>query len=259
MTTRQIRMLRAAVFATLCVALAATAHVSMSAAVLPGSVLVGAFAATAGGTWLLAGQRRGLAMVSGWMVAVQAVLHTLFEATASVGTGPVQAVRVAPDWVNLLLCTPGGVNTSGLSPDGLARMAGLDPDALSATGSGAVVPMNGMAGMSGMSGMPGAGAGHGMAGMAGLSAGMVAAHLLAALACALLLWRGEAAIIGLFEVLHALAGAFLPVLALLALTPRGNEPAAQARPRPCHIRLPRLAVLSHALVRRGPPHAALAL
>ncbi|MDH6143554.1 hypothetical protein P3T35_005589 [Kitasatospora sp. GP30] len=261
-TTPQLRVLRVVVFAALCVALAATAHVSMSAAGLPVPVLVGAFAGTAGGTWLLAGRRRGLAMVSGWMVAVQAALHVLFEATASVGTGPVQAVRTAPGWAQLLLCTPRGVNPAGMSPDELARTAGLDPDALSATGSGSLAPMSDMAGMTsmnGMTGMPGTGAVHGMAGMGsaplvdGLSAGMLAAHLLAALACALLLWRGEAAIAGLFEVLRTLAAVFLPVLALLALTPRGWEPPAPARPRSRHTRLPRLAVLSHALVRRGPP------
>ncbi|WP_280671163.1 MULTISPECIES: hypothetical protein [unclassified Kitasatospora] len=256
MTTRQIRMLRAVVFATLCVALAATAHVSMSEAMLPGSVLLGAFAGTAGGTWLLAGSRRGPAAISVWMVAVQAALHVLFEATASVGPGAGQAVRGAPDWVNLLLCSPGGANLAGMSPEGLARTAGLDPDTLSVTGSGGMAPMHGMAAMADLQGT---GTAHSMVGMGsaplvdGLSAGMLSAHLLAALACALLLWRGEAAIVGLFEVLRTLAGALLPVLALLVLAPRGCEPAAPARPRPCHTRLPRLAVLSHALLRRGPP------
>ncbi|MCC9306145.1 hypothetical protein LN042_03315 [Kitasatospora sp. RB6PN24] len=261
MTTRQLRVLRAVVFATLCVALAATAHVSMSETGLPMPVLGGAFAGTAGGTWLLAGRRRGLATVSGWMVAVQAALHTLFEHTGSMGTTPAQAVRGAPDLVSLLLCTPRGANPTGLSPAELARMAGLDPDALPATGSATMTPMTGMQGMSGMAGMQGTGAVHGMAGAGsaplvdGLSAGMLAAHLLAALACALLLWRGEAAIVGLFEALRTLAGVFLPVLALLTLTPRGWEPPAPTHPRSRHTRLPRLALLSHALVRRGPPRS----
>ncbi|WP_280694799.1 hypothetical protein [Kitasatospora sp. GAS204B] len=261
MTTWQIRMLRAVVFAILCVALAAAAHVSMSDAALPGPVLAGTFAGTAGSTWLLAGHRRGLAVISGWMVAVQGALHVLFEATASVGAGPVRVVGGGPDWVNLLLCTPGGVNPAGMSPGALARMAGLDPGMLPVTGSNAMAPM---AGMANMSGMPAAGSVHGMVGMGstplvgGLSAGMVIAHLLAALACALLLWRGEAAITGLFEALRALAEVFLPVLALLALTARGCEPSALMRPRPCHLRIPRLAVLSYAVVRRGPPRAAMA-
>ncbi|MFF7636429.1 PE-PGRS family protein [Kitasatospora sp. NPDC008050] len=265
MTIRQIRMLRAVVFATLCVALAATAHVSMAEAVLPGSVLAGAFAGTVGSTWLLAGRRRGPVAISGWMVAVQAVLHTLFEATATAHATPLRAGHGAPDWVNLLLCTPGGTNPSGLTPEGLAALAGLAPGTPVGPNSAAMPAMPGMNGMSGMSGLPGMNGMPGMSGMGtplvdGLSAGMVAAHLLAALACALLLWRGEQAIVGLFETLRVLAGVFLPVLALLtvAFTPRGAEAPAPPRRRPARTRLPRLVALSHAVVRRGPPAAVLA-
>lgn len=113
-------------------------------------------------------------------MAVQAALHTLFQATVS--AGPVQTVRGTADWVDLLLCTPGGANPTGMSPAGLAVMAGLDPGALSGTGSAAMAPMAGMAGMAGMGGMggmPAAGAVRGMAGMGaaplldGLSAWML--------------------------------------------------------------------------------------
>ncbi|WP_327065121.1 PE-PGRS family protein [Kitasatospora sp. NBC_01302] len=265
-TIRQIRMLRAVVFATLCVALAATAHVSMAEAVLPVPVLAGAFAGTVGGSWLLAGRRRGPVAISGWMVTVQAALHTLFEATATVQASPVRAGRGAPDWVNLLLCTRGGSNPTALTPQGLAALAGLAPGTPVGSQAAAMPSMPGMSGMAGMSGMPGNGtSGTGMSGMGtplvdGLSAGMLAAHLLAALACALLLWRGERAIVGLFETLRTLAGVFLPVLALLALafTPHGDEPPAPPRRRPARTRLPRLVALSHAVVRRGPPSPALA-
>ncbi|MGF1425423.1 hypothetical protein [Kitasatospora sp. LaBMicrA B282] len=253
-TTRQIRMLRAVVFATLCVALAAAAHVSMSGAVAPGPVLAGAFAATVGATWLLAGQRRGAVVIGGWMVCLQAALHLLFEATARVPAGPVQGLRGTPDWVNLLLCTPGGANPPGMTPSQLAVMAGMDPGTLS---SGTMPGMSGMAGMSGMGG------GHVVAGLdwgpsvAGMSLGMLAAHLLAALACALLLWRGESALVGLFEALRALAGAVLPVFVLLVLSPLDGEAPARVRRRPTRTRLPRLVALSHAVVRRGPPLLAL--
>ncbi|MFE5587744.1 hypothetical protein [Kitasatospora sp. NPDC056531] len=240
-TAWQLRMLRAAVFAALCVAVSATAHFSMSEAELPGPTLVAAFAGTAGGTWLLAGRRRGLAVIGLWMVAAQSALHLLFESTSSTGGAAVKAGSAAPDWASLLLCSPGGDST-GIAPAGLARMAGLDSDAL---------PVAGMPGMAGIRSMPGADS---MAMAHGLSGGMLAAHLMAALVCALLLRRGEAAIVGIFEVLRTLAGVFLPVLLLLA--PGGHKPAEPARPRPRRDRLPRLEVLSHALVRRGPPSVA---
>lgn len=238
-TTRQLRMLRAAVFATLCVAMAATAHLSMSEAELPVPVLAAAFAGVLSGTWLLAGRRRGLAAVSGWMVAAQAALHVLFDTTASA----THAARATRDWAVLLLCTPDGL-PAGTNPADLARAAGLDPDALSMPGS--MPDMPGMAGMTGMADT---------AGTAGavytLSAGMLAGHLLAALACALLLWRGEAALTGISGLLHALANALLPLL--LLLVPHRYEPLGPALSMLRRARPPRPALLTHAVVRRGPP------
>ncbi|WP_395293607.1 hypothetical protein ACF9IK_08335 [Kitasatospora hibisci] len=89
-----------------------------------------------------------------------------------------------------------------------------------------------------------------------MSPGMVAAHLVAALACALLLWRGEAAVARLFDLLGVLggvlAGALLaPLLALFA-RPLGFRPPAVPRSA-ARVRPPRLVLLTHALVRRGPP------
>ncbi|MFJ6213235.1 hypothetical protein ACIQGZ_07885 [Streptomyces sp. NPDC092296] len=74
------RAVRAAVFAAVCVALAAAAHLGMSPQTLPPGVLAVGFAATAGGSWLLAGRRRGAAATGGWMVAAQGGLHLLFAA-----------------------------------------------------------------------------------------------------------------------------------------------------------------------------------
>ncbi|GAA1943448.1 hypothetical protein GCM10009738_16130 [Kitasatospora viridis] len=244
MTVCQLRTLRAAVFATLCVAVSATAHFSMSGAELSAPALVAAFAGTAGGTWLLAGRRRGLPAVTLWMVTAQSALHLLFESTAVA-----QAPRSAPDWAGLLLCTPKG-GTAGMTPAALARMAGLDPDAPSA--GGAMGQMPAMPGMQGMAGMRGGATAMPL----GLSPGMLAAHLVAALLCAVVLWRGEAAIAGVFELLRVLAAVFLPVLLLLA--PHGPGRVPTVRRRPTRDRLPRLVSLSHVLSRRGPPPFALA-
>ncbi|MGW6913834.1 hypothetical protein ACWGB8_08435 [Kitasatospora sp. NPDC054939] len=242
--TDRIRSLRAVVFATLCVALAATAHVSMAGSGVSAPVLAWAFALTLAPTWLLAGKRRGLALIGGWMTVTQTALHQLFAlaGTARAGTA------AGPDWASLLLCNPDRA-PAGLAPADLARMAGLDPETVPAAGGhhgghGAAHAASGSGGLSGP--------------LHGMSAGMLAAHLLSALACALLLWRGEAALARLSDLLGALAGvlagALLPLLAL-AVRPV-HEPPAQPRTGGRPARLPRMVLLSHALVRRGPPATA---
>ncbi|MFJ8621498.1 hypothetical protein ACIRD3_01465 [Kitasatospora sp. NPDC093550] len=303
--TDRIRLLRAAVFAALCVAMAATAHVVMAGSGVSPTTLAGAFGVVLGLTWLLAGKRRGFGAISLWMVVAQTALHQLFEQAGALGRGGGGLGRLATtDWTTLLLCNPDRV-PGGLSPVELARMAGIDPDLPPATGglrpiagthhatTGAGASGDGMAmdmslpGMTGMPGpshpMPGGTPGgtpggmahdtvHGMAGgvtggMPGgmahmMSPGMAIAHVLAAVACALLLWRGDAALVRLFDLLGALgsvvAGALLlPLLALFA-RPFGYRAPAAPRPAADRARPPRSVLLTHAVVRRGPPAFALA-
>ncbi|MFG2905670.1 hypothetical protein ACGF13_11490 [Kitasatospora sp. NPDC048286] len=304
--TDRIRLLRAVVFAALCVAMAATAHVAMAGSGVSPTALAGGFGAVLGLTWLLAGKRRGLGVISLWMVVAQTALHQLFEQAGAISRGGGSLGRLATtDWAALLLCNPDRA-PGGLSPVELARMAGIDPDVPPAAGSlrptavprhgapgatGTDIDLPGMAGMPGMPGMPdgqhvmpdgtfhGAGSygpaqdlvstpAHGPAhemahGMShGMSPGMTAAHVLAALACALLLWRGDAALVRLFELLGALgavvAGALLlPLLALFA-HPFGYRASAPPRPADDRARPPRSVLLTHAVVRRGPPAFALA-
>ncbi|MFJ6619093.1 hypothetical protein ACIQOW_16130 [Kitasatospora sp. NPDC091335] len=301
--TDRIRLLRAVVFAALCVAMAATAHVAMAGSGVTPSVLAGAFGAVLGLTWLLAGKRRGLGVISLWMVVAQTVLHQLFEQAGALSRGGGGLGRLAgTDWAALLLCNPDRA-TGGLSPVELARMAGIDPDVPPTTGGlrptagmhhgapGATAVDQGLPGMTGMAGMPSGphvmpdgtfhgggsydagqslagGPAHGTAhdvahGMShGMSPGMTAAHVLAALACALLLWRGDAALVRLFELLGALgavvAGALLlPLLALFA-RPFGCRAPAPPRPADDRARPPLSVLLTHAVVRRGPPAFALA-
>ncbi|MFF4920115.1 hypothetical protein ACFY4B_05980 [Kitasatospora sp. NPDC001261] len=303
--TDRIRLLRAVVFAALCVAMAATAHVAMAGSGVSPTVLAGGSGAVLGLTWLLAGKRRGLGVISLWMVVAQTALHQLFEQAAAFSRGGGGLGRLATtDWAALLLCNPDRA-PGGLSPVELARMAGIDPDVPPATGglrpaagthhggSGATAVDAGLPGMTGMPdgphmmpdgalhgggsygggsygtaqdlvSAPAQGPAHDMAhGMShGMSPGMAAAHVLAALACALLLWRGDAALVRLFELLGALgavvAGALLlPLLALFA-RPFGYRAPAPPRPADDRARPPRSVLLTHAVVRRGPPAFALA-
>ncbi|MGW1519608.1 hypothetical protein [Streptomyces sp. NPDC002287] len=56
---RCCRAVRAALFAAVCVLLAATGHLLMSGRPVPWWALAGAFAATAAGSWALAAGERG--------------------------------------------------------------------------------------------------------------------------------------------------------------------------------------------------------
>ncbi|MGE7433388.1 MULTISPECIES: hypothetical protein [Kitasatospora] len=256
MTTWQLRTIRAVVFATLCVAMSATAHLSMSAAGISGWALLAAFAGTAAVTWLLAGQRRGPAVISLWMMAAQTCLHLLFERGSPMSTGTSAGrAHTAVDWTRLLLCTSDGV-PAGVQPLELARSAGLDPDTMSTAGLPQSMPGMSMPGMS-MTGTPtpdmplsdtplsGIPMAH------GLSTGMFLAHLLAGLACALLLWRGEAAVAGLFELVWTLATVLVPLL--LLFVPRSPEPSAPGVLTLRRAGRLRSVLLTHAVVRRGPP------
>ncbi|MEU7030316.1 hypothetical protein AB0A60_26980 [Streptomyces sp. NPDC046275] len=88
----------------------------------------------------------------------------------------------------------------------------------------------------------------------GSGAGMLAAHLLAALACGLWLARGEAALFALARTAGARAA--VPLRLLLAAVrvrvpalPRARRPLRPAR----RTRRPRGVLLAHTVSRRGPP------
>ncbi|CAL9337309.1 hypothetical protein [Streptomyces sp. enrichment culture] len=74
-----LRATRAAVFAAVCVLLAALGHVLMSGSPLPRWVLAVAVAVTVGAGWSLAGRERGLLLVPSAVVAAQTVLHVWFS------------------------------------------------------------------------------------------------------------------------------------------------------------------------------------
>lgn len=88
------RAARAAVFAALCVLLAATGHVLMSGSAVPWWAIATAFVGTAGIAWGLAGTERGLFGVTAVAVAVQAVLHQGF--ILAQGSGRAASAEVLP-------------------------------------------------------------------------------------------------------------------------------------------------------------------
>lgn len=77
------RTVRAAVFAAVCVLLAALGHVLMSGAPVPGRTLAAGLAVTGGAGWCLVGRERGLPLIVAVVVAAQTALHSTFSLTQS--------------------------------------------------------------------------------------------------------------------------------------------------------------------------------
>ncbi|MET9527640.1 hypothetical protein ACH49O_23820 [Streptomyces coeruleorubidus] len=183
------RTIRAAVFAAVCVVLAALGHVMMSGDHVPLGTLLAGWAVTSAVGWCLAGRERGLRLVVAVAVAVQTALHSAFS------LAPAAPLR---------------------SP----RMDSMDP------GAGGMGSMgHDMGSMDSMSVSEHLGhAGHTPGG--GSSLGMLAAHLLAALLCGLWLGHGERAV---FRLLRAVGGWLAAPLRLLFALPAPPPPPVRAR------------------------------
>lgn len=248
------RTVRAAVFAAVCVLLAALGHVVMSGESVPSWTLAGGLVATAGLGWGLAGRERGLLPVVAVVVAVQTALHTVFSLAQS---GTAAAGHVA----QAAASAARGHHHMGSGGMGQAPPGALDGMATS-HGHGAYVETAGHMASTGMPsvGLPSAGhladtahtvPLHHLDVLSGDSSslGMFAAHLLAALLTGLWLAHGERAA---FRILRAVAGWLTaPLRLLLALPAPPHRPRLRGRRRPS--RMSRLLALVYAIVSRGPP------
>ncbi|MER6308868.1 PE-PGRS family protein [Streptomyces sp. NPDC001657] len=246
-----LRGLRAAVFAVVCVLLAALGHSVMSGTAVPGWMLLTAGAATTAGAWCVAGRERGPLLVGLLTVGTQAALHSAFslgQAMAGSGAGRLPLVR---QWADSLLCGAEELPVSGGDTAEMLRL--MHRQMAAAPGmSGGTHDMAGMAGMPGMTGMPG------MAGMAhpggaahGSAAGMLAAHLLVALLSAWWLWGGERAA---FRLVRSVSARLFAPLALVLRIVLPDAPPAVRAARQEPRRAVRTLLLAHAMSLRGPPH-----
>ncbi|MFI6562421.1 hypothetical protein [Streptomyces sp. NPDC050534] len=208
------RTLRAAVFAVVCVLLAALGHVMMSGTDVPAWALAAGLAVTGGAGWCLADRERGLPLIVTVVVAAQAALHSAFSLARSAtgGTDSMDAMSSMGSMTSMPSMPTGQMNMEG--------MEGMDPVHHAGQFTGGAS-----------------------------SFGMLAAHLLAALLCGLWLAHGERAA---FRILRALAGWLTAPLRLLLATPdTPDRPRIRARRRRSE-RAPRL-LLVHAITSRGPP------
>ncbi|MFJ8794993.1 hypothetical protein [Streptomyces sp. NPDC102462] len=256
------RTVRAALFAAVCVLLAALGHVLMSGRHVPAGALAAGGVATGVVGWCLAGRERGPALIVTVVVAAQTALHSAFtlaqRASGDPGTLGVHSM---------------GVNPIGVQPMGLTTMGAgsMGPDAMGTASVGRGPMDMGSMDMGEAPMVPHMGFGHmdvlhmaaghmGLGPMdhldhlghpAGTSAfGMLLAHLLAAVLCGLWLAHGERAA---FRVLRAVAARLAAPLRLL-LTPPGTPDGPRVRVRRLRsVRAPRLLLLVHAITTRGPP------
>ncbi|WP_346164035.1 hypothetical protein [Streptomyces bangladeshensis] len=83
-----VRTVRAAVFAAVCVVLAALGHVLMSGRDVPAWALAAGLAATGGAGWCLTGRERGPALIVPLVVAAQTALHSAFSLAQSASASP---------------------------------------------------------------------------------------------------------------------------------------------------------------------------
>ncbi|MGW5618093.1 hypothetical protein [Streptomyces sp. NPDC003877] len=233
-----VRAIRAAVFAAVCVVLAALGHVMMSGDHVPVPVLLAGWGATGAAGWCLAGRERGLRLVVAVAVVVQTALHTAFSLASPAAGAP------APDVHPPHPGPPGG---SAASAHVTGSMDSL-PASLS-TPPSMTVPMS--PDLDHLDHLDHLGhLGHlGHASGGDSSLGMLAAHLLAALLCGLWLGHGERAA---FRLLRAVGGRLAAPLRLLLARPVPPPPPARVR-RPSSDRAPRLLLLVHAITSRGPP------
>ncbi|MET7655612.1 MULTISPECIES: hypothetical protein [unclassified Streptomyces] len=216
------RTIRAAVFAAVCVLLAALGHVLMSGSTVPWWTMSVGFAATSGVGWTLAGRERGLPLVVSVVVVAQGALHSVFSWGRSAAPGSGRG-SVAQDMSGML-------------------MGSIPMDAMD-TGSTGAMSMGHAAHAEHLGHLA-----HDTGGMSSL--GMLAAHTLAALLTGVWLAYGERAA---FRLLRAVAGWLaaplrLP-LAALPVPPR--RPCLRPRSGRAE-RLPRL-TLTHTIISRGPP------
>ncbi|MFI5975446.1 hypothetical protein [Streptomyces sp. NPDC051452] len=223
------RAIRAAVFAAVCVLLAALGHVLMSGTDVPAGALAAGGAVTGAVGWCLAGRERGLPSIVTVVVAAQTVLHEAFSYAQSASGS--SGGSASMDMSSMSSMSSMGMGSMHM---GSMHMGSMDMGAMHMDHTG-MSPMDHM--------------GHSMDGGSS-SFGMLAAHLLAAVLCGLWLAYGEKAA---FRILRAAAGWLAaPLRLLFALPATPDRPRFRLRRRRSD-RAPRLLLLVHAITSRGPP------
>ncbi|MEU6815780.1 hypothetical protein [Streptomyces sp. NPDC046860] len=273
----RVRLLRAAVFAAVCVVLAAAGHTVASCANVPLWTLGAGFLGSLLVMAPLAGRARSVPAISALLALGQLALHTLFglgQHAATAGGTPTGTMGATGSMGAMGAMGSTGAAHSGAAGDEMVQRAaqllcGSGPATLTPGHAYRLLLDARLIDASGRFTDRAQAGGHAHD-MAGSSAGwlpstpMLLGHLLAALAVGWLLRRGDLAVLRLIELsTHGVAeGALVRSLrAALALTRAlhsGLLPATGPLPRARRTArdeapAPRGAALQHSVIRRGPP------
>ncbi|MEV0491199.1 hypothetical protein [Streptomyces atratus] len=255
-----LRLLRAAVFTAVCVALSAAGHALASCASVPWWTLLAGFLGVFAVVVALAGRERSLPSIAAALAGGQLALHTLFGlGTHSASATPTQAAAGDSSLIRFaagLVCGAGPAQLNAADAHRIVSDAGIDPATVTGMGHPSM-----------------AAAGTGPTALAGPltdllpSLPMLLGHLLAALATGWLLRRGEIALFRLARLsaygaqqlaagarLRALRAALVLVRALRAGLP--DEAATGPRTLRTAADAPAPVTgdpLQHQVIRRGPP------
>ncbi|XVV36506.1 hypothetical protein ACQPXT_23015 [Streptomyces sp. CA-100214] len=221
-----LRTTRAAVFAAVCVLLAALGHVMMSGLSVPWWALAVGVVTCGGTGWCLARRERGVLLVAFIVVVAQSALHEWFSYAQALSAPSLSLGGTADDVFPMLSSASTG--HTGHATHSMTR------------GGPAMESADGMDPMTG--------ADHMMGG--GMGAGMLAAHLLAALLSGLWLAHGERAA---FRILRAVTGWLAAPLRLLLALPATPRRPRLLRRRGRTDRRPHRLLLVYAITSRGPP------
>lgn len=250
------RLLRATVFAAVCVALSAAGHALASCAPIPWWALLAGFLGTLAVVAPLAGRERSLPSIAAALACGQVALHAVFSmgmpaasAAPASATGDDALIRFAAS----IVCGAGPAQLNAVQAHRIVATAGIDPTAVA--GPRHLGPVLGA--------HPG--------GLTGLlpDLPMLLGHLLAAVATGWLLRRGEIALSGLVRLsaqgaqqvaaaarLRALRAALALVDALRAGLPGSPATGPRAPRAEDDAPLPATGdALQHTVIRRGPPAA----
>ncbi|WFB06496.1 hypothetical protein LRS74_05140 [Streptomyces sp. LX-29] len=218
-----LRALRAAVFAAVCVLLAALGHAVMSGSDIPLWAVAGSLLATGVAAWGIAGRERGPLVITAATVGAQLALHNLFTYAQNTAPRPDPTAGHTP------------LSEAGLSPSDL-----VCGDLVAAAGQ--------QAGHAAM-------AGHSMSHGGYNAVGMWSAHVLVALVCGAWLSGGEQAAFRLgrtlaVRIVDPLLRRFLPGVRPVAVPHRVRAARHAAPERLRHL------LLVHVIATRGPPAVA---
>jgi hypothetical protein len=255
-----LRLLRAAVFSAVCVALSASGHALVSGAAIPMWSLAAGWAGVMCVVGPLAGQERSLPGIALSLLAGGTGLHVVFSlGQGSMAPAPADRSTQVVALAERFLCGAGSTHLTPESAARILRQARIDP-ARAAHG----VPA--------MAGMAGHGA-HAMTLGSMLTPPMLAAHLAAVVATGWVLRRGEIALWQAVRLPTMAAGHLARLVLLWMLSALIVAAAVLVPPAPLPSRLRgaldvrrartgtrRLTstLLSACVVRRGPPTVATA-